>query len=105
VEKGIDDWLLKLGYRREGDYYRCERKNDAQETVALFSHGGSSCAAMGHMLNLPFPYACALLHLEFTGITILRLDRKPGSKALPCLELANDGRHIRGESYHRLKEM
>lgn len=105
VEKGIDDWLLKLGYRREGEYYRCERKNDAQETVALFSHGGSSCAAMGHMLNLPFPYACALLHLEFTGITILRLDRKPGSKALPCLELANDGRHIRGESYHRLKEM
>ncbi|MBR2852719.1 MAG: histidine phosphatase family protein [Clostridia bacterium] len=105
VEKGIDEWLENLGYRREGYYYRCIRENDAQKTVALFSHGGSSCAAMGHMLNLPFPFACALLHLEFTGITVLRLDRRPGSKTLPCLELANDGRHLREESYHRLKEM
>ena len=105
VEKGIDEWLLELGYRREGAYYRCIREDSGQKTVALFSHGGSSCAAMGHMLNLPFPYACALLHLEFTGITILRLDRRPGSKVLPCLELANDGRHIRGESYHRLRDM
>ena len=95
VEKGIDEWLVKLGYKREEGYYCCTRKNSDQRTVALFSHGGSSCAAMGHMLNLPFPYVCALLHLEYTGITILRLDRKPGSKVLPCLELANDGRHTR----------
>ena len=95
VEKGIDGWLRKLGYEREGKYYRCVRGDSGQKTVALFSHGGSSCAAMGHMLNLPFPYACALLHLDFTGITVLRLDRRPGSKGLPCLELANDCRHIR----------
>ena len=105
VEAGIDRWLLKLGYQREGVYYRCIREDDAQKTVALFSHGGSSCAAMAHILNLPFPYACGLLHLEFTGITTLRLDRHPGSKVLPCLELANDGRHIRAESYHRLADM
>ena len=94
VEAGIDRWLASLGYLREGCYYRCTRKDDEQKTVALFSHGGSSCAAMGHMMNLPFPHACALLHLEFTGITVLRLDRRPGSVNLPCLELANDGRHI-----------
>ena len=105
VEKGIDAWLAELGYVREGFYYRCIREDDRQKTVALFSHGGSSCAAMGHMLNLPFPYACALLHLEFTGITVLRLDRRPGSKALPCMELANDGRHIRDAQYHRLHDM
>ncbi len=105
VEEGIDRWLESLGYLRDGCYYRCTRPDDTQKTVALFSHGGSSCAAMGHILNLTFPYACALLHLEFTGITILRLDRHPGSKALPCLELANDARHLRGESYHRLKDM
>ena len=92
VEQGIDSWLAKLGYLREGAYYRCARPNREQKTVALFSHGGSSCAAMGHILNLPFPYLCALLHLEFTGITILRMDRNPGSLTLPCLELGNDGR-------------
>lgn len=105
VESGIDQWLESLGYVRDGFYYRCVRENSAQKTVALFSHGGSSCAAMAHILNLPFPYACALLHLEFTGITILRLDRHPGMQTLPCLELANDGRHIRCAQYHRLKDM
>ena len=105
VEKGIDEWLASLGYVREGFYYRCVRPDDTQKTVALFSHGGSSCAAMGHMLNLTFPYACALLHLEFTGITILRLDRHPGAVTLPCLELGNDGRHIRNAKYHRLKDL
>ena len=105
VAQKTDEWLLSLGYERRGAYYRCVRSDDAQRTVALFSHGGSSAAAMGHILNLPFPYACALFHIEFTGITIIRLDRNPGRQALPCLELANDGRHIRGACYHRLADM
>ena len=105
VAQETDGWLRSLGYERCGAYYRCVRPDDAQKTVALFSHGGSSAAAMGHILNLPFPYSCGLFHLEFTGITVIRLDRNPGKQALPCLELANDGRHIRGPRYHRLNEM
>ena len=105
VAAKTDEWMRMLGYERSGAYYRCVRPDSSQMTVALFSHGGSSAAAMGHMLNLTFPYACALFHLEFTGITILRLDRKPGAQTLPCLELANDGRHIHGAGYHRLKDM
>lgn len=99
-----DEWLYTLGYERNGAYYRCIRPDNRQFTVALFSHGGSSAAAMGHILNLTFPYACALFHLEFTGITVIRLDRNPGSQTPPCLELANDGRHIRGGKYHRLAD-
>ena len=105
VETGIDPWLADLGYIREGLYYRCVREDSEQKTVAFFCHGGSSCAALAHILNLTFPYACALLHLEFTGITVLRFDRHPGSLALPCLELANDGRHIGGACYFRLNRM
>ena len=78
VAQRTDEWLLSLGYERNGAFYRCVRPDDRQKTVALFSHGGSSAAAMGHILNLPFPYACGLFHLEFTGITIIRLDRNPG---------------------------
>ena len=105
VAEKTDKWLLSLGYERNGAYYRCIRPDDRQATVALFSHGGSSAAAMGHILNLPFPYACGLFHLEFTGITVIRLGRKPGTQTLPCLELANDGRHIHGPGYHRLAGM
>ena len=105
VAEKTDEWLRTLGYEREGAFYRCVRPDNRQKTVALFSHGGSSAAAIGHILNLPFPYACGLFHLEFTGITIIRLDRNPGSRRLPCLELANDGRHIQGPHYHRLNNM
>ena len=105
VAEKTDEWLRSLGYEREGACYRCLRPDNRQKTVVLFSHGGSSAAAIGHILNLPFPYACGLFHLEFTGITIIRLDRNPGSRRLPCLELANDGRHIQGPHYHRLKDM
>ena len=104
-QRGTDKWLGELGYRREGDYYRCCRENSLQETAALFCHGGSASAAIAHMLNLPFPYVCGLLHMEFTGITILRLDRHPGSRTLPCLELVNDARHITAGRYHRLNRM
>ena len=105
VARKTDEWLRSLGYERRGAYYRCVRADNRQKTVALFCHGGSSAAAMGHILNLAFPYACGLFHLEFTGITVIRLDRNPGKQTLPCLELANDGRHIRGACYHRLTEM
>ena len=102
VEKGIDEWLSDLGYKRNGLYYDHVIEEDHHRTVAFFCHGGSSSAAIAHIMNLPFPYVCALLHMEFTGITILRMDRKKGICTLPCMELANDGRHIKEGSYHRL---
>ena len=102
VEKGIDEWLEEHGYKRIGLYYEHLIEEEYHRTVAFFCHGGSSSAAIAHIMNLPFPYVCALLHMEFTGITILRMDRKKGSCTLPCMELANDGRHIKEGSYHRL---
>ncbi len=102
VEEGVDGWLSEYGYNRRGYFYVRAAEEERHHTVALFSHGGSSCAAMGHILNIPFPQMCAMLHIEFTGITILRLDRSAGPGTLPCLELANDGKHIREGYYHRL---
>ncbi len=104
VEQGIDEWLAEFGYIREGAYYNHTHEEKEHHTIALFSHGGSSCAALGHILNLPFPYTCGLLHFEFTGITVVRMDRKAGPGTLPCLELANDGRHILEGRYHRLED-
>ena len=102
VEKGIDLWLSDLGYKRNGFYYDHMIDEDHHRTIAFFCHGGSSSAAIAHIMNLPFPYVCALLHMEFTGITILRMDRRKGPCTLPCMELANDGRHIKEGYYHRL---
>ena len=105
VEEGMDEWLSMHGYNRNGLYYDHAVKEEKHRTVAIFSHGGSSSAAIAHMLNLPFPYVCAMLHIEFTGITIIRMDRSKGPGTLPCLELANDGRHVKEGFYHRLADM
>ena len=94
VEEGTDQWLLDLGYKRNGLYYDHLIEEKDHRTVALFCHGGSSSAAIAHIMNLPFPYVCAMLHIEFTGITILRMDKRKGPCTLPCLELANDFRHV-----------
>ena len=94
VEKGIDEWLSEIGYDRHGLYYDHKITEDGHKTVALFSHGGSSSAALAHILNLTFPYMCALLHTDFTGITVVRMDKKSGIGSMPCLEIASDSRHI-----------
>ena len=91
-----DAWLESLGYKREGLYYRCVREDGNQHTVALFCHGGSSTAMLARILNLPFPYLCATLHLDFTGIAIIRLPKRPGEISAPHMELMGDDRHIRG---------
>ena len=95
VERGIDEWLAGFGYLREGKHYRHTAEEEQHKTVALFSHGGSSCAAMGHILGLPFPYVIALLHLDFTGITVVRLDSRAGIGAIPQLKCSNDTAHLR----------
>ena len=94
VESGLDEWLSEFGYKRQGLYYGHDVEEDDHKTVALFCHGGSSSAAIAHMMNLQFPYVCAMLHMEFTGITIVRLDKKTGKCTLPCLELVNDAKHL-----------
>ncbi len=95
IAKRIDDWLSGYGYIRNGQYYNHTSDDSKHRTVAVFAHGGSTCAALAHILNMTFPCSCAMLHFEFTGITIVRLDRTAGPATLPILELCNDGRHIR----------
>ena len=98
IEQGIDAWLADYGYVREGSGYRRASAEPGPRTVALFSHGGSSCAALGHLLNLPFPHALAVLHQDFTGITVLRLDSQAGQGVHPQLKCLNDTGHLRPES-------
>lgn len=95
VSKGIDEWLLGLGYQREGEYYRVVGEN-TNRTVAMFSHGGSSSVALSHMANIPFPYFCGMLPMDFTAVTILRLSDEPGALTAPRFEVVNEAHHIRG---------
>ena len=93
VAAGVDEWLEKLGYTREGDYYRVTGEN-TNRTIAMFSHAGASTAAFAHMFNLPFSYLCAAISPFFTAITVVTLSDKVGDLTMPTFEIANDSRHV-----------
>jgi probable phosphoglycerate mutase len=91
----VDEWLKTLGYQREGDYYRVTG-HDTDKTIAMFSHAGSSSAALSHLLSAAFPWVFQVIRLDFTSITIVDLGDEPGTLTFPRLTLLNDARHIEG---------
>ena len=93
IARETDAWLATLGYPREGLYYRTSEGTD--RTIAVFGHGGASAALMSHLFNIPFPYICAAMGPDFTGITIAVLGNTPGQLTAPRFEIMNDARHIR----------
>ena len=93
VEKNFDQWLAGYGYVRDGYCYNHLTEEKEHRNVAIFCHGGSTTAAIAHMLNILFPHACSMLHLEFTSITVIHLDNEKG-RVIPWLELVNDAGHL-----------
>ena len=94
IADGFDEWLLDLGYKREGEYYRVLRKNDGN--VIMVSHGGASSAALAHLFSLPFLLTLSIVRADYTAITIVSIDAEEGHLALPKFDMMNDSKHIQG---------
>lgn len=94
IVQNFDTLLADFGYHRHGAYYRVYE--NTEKTIAVFSHGGSSSAALGHLLNLPFPFMCEVMAPDYTAVTIINLNGEVGSLVSPKVELFNDARHITG---------
>ncbi len=94
IAQAADAWMLRLGYRREGLYYRTQAH--PWHTVALFGHGGETAALLSHLFNLPFPFCCSGLGPDYTGIIVITLPDASQGLVAPRLDLVNDCRHIQG---------
>jgi probable phosphoglycerate mutase len=88
----LDEWLVSLGYTREGQYYRVGKVQHG--TIALVSHGGASSAALAHLFNLPFPFVCSAICPDYTAVTVVNFSEQEGALVAPKFELMNDARHI-----------
>lgn len=88
----LDALLRSHGYRHDGGRFFCETAEE--ETVALFSHGGSGACALSHLLSLPFPYVCTVLPYGFTSVIILAFPVRKGAFVHPRIELFNDMAHL-----------
>ena len=92
IEREFDTFLMSHGYRHEGRRFLCT--GGADETLAVFSHGGSGACALAHILDLAFPYVASVLPYDFTSIIILDFPAREGQYVFPRLELFNDCAHI-----------
>lgn len=89
----FDAFLEAHGYRHEGRRFQCVGGRD--DTIALFSHGGSGACVLAHLLNLPFPYVASVMPYDFTSIIILDFPVNEGAYVFPRLDLFNDCAHIK----------
>jgi probable phosphoglycerate mutase len=95
VAKGLDELLIELGFERQGDFYKVTRKNSGE--YAIFSHAGSSTAALIHLFNMPAPFAYAMFPVNLTSVTTVILeDRHVNALTYPKFEILNDKRHTDG---------
>lgn len=92
VSAAFDAFLEERGYRHEGSRFFCSRP--AEETIALFSHGGSGACVLASLLSLPFPYVATRMPYDFTSIIVLEFPSIPGEYVFPRLALFNDIAHL-----------
>ncbi len=97
ISREIDALLLSRGYRHAGTRFLCE--DGKEETVALFSHGGSGACVLAHLLALPFPYVATVLPYFFTSVCILEFPVRIGEYVHPRIELFNDTGHLAGNGF------
>ena len=88
----IDKFLEGYGLIREGDIYRSKEQSD--DTVSIFAHGGSGAVILSHILNLPFPYVLSAMPYGVCSVTIIALEPQNGDMVIPRIELFNDMDHL-----------
>ncbi len=88
----FDELLLSYGYRQEGSRFFCT--TDSEDTIAVFSHGGSGACVLSRILSLPFPYMLCVLPYAFTSIIIVELPVRKDTYVHARLELFNDAAHV-----------
>lgn len=89
-----DEFLLELGLRREGGFYRIEKM--PYKRVAVFCHQGVGLTWMSHMLNIPPQMFWSSFDMTHTGISVLEFrEHKDGLTTPICLCLS-DTSHLFG---------
>ena len=77
VCRGLDEFLARHGYVREGELYRAVRPN--RDTVALFCHLGVGCVLLAHLIGAsPMVLWHGLCPRTSSITTLITEERRPG---------------------------
>ena len=89
-----DKFLLELGYRREGGFYKIEEP--PFERVAVFCHQGVGLTWIAHMLNIPPQIMWSSFDITHTGVTVLDFKNYEDKKTTPICLCLSDTAHLFG---------
>ncbi|MCR5419026.1 MAG: histidine phosphatase family protein [Lachnospiraceae bacterium] len=92
VAAEFDGFLEQLGLIRKDGLYFCKEENE--ETIAIFAHGGSGAVMLAELFSLPFPFVLTSLPYGLCSVSIVSFYAKSGEMVIPCMELFNDMGHI-----------
>ena len=96
LEKCGDEFLERLGYRKENDVYRIIEPSE--ENVALFCHAAMARAWLSVLLKVPIKVMWASFSYEFTGVTELEFrNNENGITAPRCIGFS-DLSHLYAEN-------
>ncbi len=92
--KQADEFLLTLGYRRDGERYIVE--DPPYERVAVFCHQGVGLTWMAHMLAIPPQIFWASFDVTHTGVSVLEFKNYQNGITAPMCLCLSDTSHLFG---------
>lgn len=95
IERCGDEFLERLGYRKEDGIYRVVRPNE--ERVALFCHAALGRAWLSVLLRVPLNIMWASFSYELTGVTTLEFRNNDNGLTAPRCISFSDTSHLYAE--------
>ena len=92
IERGGDDFLERLGYKREGENYRIVNPND--DRVALFCHSAMGRAWISTLLHIPVHIMWSSFAYTHTGVTVIEFANNENGITAPKCRCYSDMSHL-----------
>ena len=92
IEKGGDDFLERLGYKKEDGAFRILRPNE--EKVALFCHSVMARTWISSLLHIPIHLMWSGFSYTHTGVTVIEFRNYENGMTAPRILCYSDMSHI-----------
>ncbi len=92
IGRRSDDFMLRLGYRREGAVYKIIKPNE--ERVAVFCHQMFGLSWMSHLLSIPPHVFWASFDLSHSGVCVFEIKNNEDGYTSPKCLMLSDLSHI-----------
>ena len=101
VSKASDDFMERLGYKRENSVYKILTPNT--ERIAVFCHEGRTMTWVPHLLQIPPHLWWAHFAFSHTGVTVLEWSNDASGYTVPRILTWSDLSHIYADDELPLK--